>query len=102
MELFDKGLLESFEVGTFKGLADIHRNLFEKIYDFAEKIRTENMAKGYFRFAPVLCLEQELEQIDGMPQGTFDKIVERCVAMNIAHPFREGNGRSMRIWLDRC
>ena len=100
LELFEKGLLDSFEVGTYKGLAAIHKYLFADIYDFAGRIRTQNIAKGNFRFAPVLYLEQALEQIDRMPQRTFDQIVEKYVEMNVAHPFREGNGRSTRIWLD--
>lgn len=98
--LFENGLLDTFEVGTFKGLSDIHKYLFEDIYDFAGKIRTVNIAKGNFRFAPVMYLNAALENIDKMPQSTFDEIVEKYVEMNIAHPFREGNGRSTRIWLD--
>lgn len=100
LELFENGLLDTFEVGTFKGLSDIHKYLFEDIYDFAGKIRTVNIAKGNFRFAPVMYLNTALENIDKMPQSTFDEIVEKYVEMNIAHPFREGNGRSTRIWLD--
>ena len=100
LELFENGLLDTFEVGTFKGLSDIHKYLFEDIYDFAGKIRTINIAKGNFRFAPVMYLNAALENIDKMPQSTFDEIVEKYVEMNIAHPFREGNGRSTRIWLD--
>lgn len=100
LELFENGLLDTFEVGTFKGLSDIHKYLFEDIYDFAGKIRTVNIAKGNFRFAPVMYLQVALENIDRMPQSTFDEIVEKYVEMNIAHPFREGNGRSTRIWLD--
>lgn len=100
LELFENGLLDTFEVGTFKGLSDIHKYLFEDIYDFAGKIRTVNIAKGNFRFAPVMYLNAALENIDEMPQSTFDEIVEKYVEMNIAHPFREGNGRSTRIWLD--
>ncbi len=100
LELFENGLLDTFEVGTFKGLSDIHKYLFEDIYDFAGKIRTVNIAKGNFRFAPVMYLNAALENIDKMPQSTFDEIVEKYVEMNIAHPFREGNGRSTRIWLD--
>ena len=100
LELFEDGLLDTFEAGTFKGLSQIHKYLFEDIYDFAGKIRTVNIAKGGFRFAPVMYLESSLENIEKMPQSDFDSIVEKYVEMNIAHPFREGNGRSMRIWLD--
>ena len=100
LELFETGKLNSFEVGTFNGLAQIHRYLFEEIYDFAGKIRTENISKGNFRFASVMYLEEALEKIDKMPQSNFDEIIEKYVEMNIAHPFREGNGRSTRIWLD--
>ena len=98
--LFDTRLIDTFEVGTFKGLSDIHRYLFEDIYDFAGKIRTENIAKGAFRFASVMYLEEALEKISYMPQSTFEEIIEKYVEMNVAHPFREGNGRSARIWLD--
>ena len=100
IELFEKGLLDSYEVGTFQGLAKIHEYLFEDIYDFAGEMRTVNIAKGNFRFAPVMYLEAALGNIDKMPQSTFDEIVEKYVEMNVAHPFREGNGRSTRIWLD--
>ncbi len=100
LELFETGLLDTFEVGTFKGLAKIHKYLFGEIYDFAGEIRTVNMAKGNFRFAPVMYLEAALANISKMPQSTFDEIVEKYVEMNAAHPFREGNGRSTRIWLD--
>lgn len=100
LELFEKGLLDSFENGTFRGLAQIHEYLFSDIYDFAGKIRTVNLAKGGFRFAPVLYLHDALERISQMPQSTFDEIIEKYVEMNVAHPFREGNGRSTRIWLD--
>ena len=96
----EKGLLDSFENGTFRGLAQIHEYLFSDIYDFAGKIRTVNLAKGGFRFAPVLYLHDALERISQMPQSTFDEIIEKYVEMNVAHPFREGNGRSTRIWLD--
>ena len=99
-ELFEKGVLDHFEVGTFKGLKDIHQYLFGDIYYFAGKTRTVNIAKGNFRFAPVMYLESALNNIDKMPQVTFDEIIEKYVEMNIAHPFREGNGRSTRIWLD--
>ncbi|WP_273477684.1 protein adenylyltransferase Fic [Faecalicoccus acidiformans] len=98
--LFDTRLIDTFEVGTFKGLSDIHRYLFGDIYDFAGKIRTENIAKGAFRFASVMYLEEALEKISNMPQSTFEEIIEKYVEMNVAHPFREGNGRSARIWLD--
>lgn len=100
MELFEKGLLDQFEVGTFSGLAEIHKYLFDEVYDFAGKVRDENIAKGNFRFASVMYLSAALEHIDKMPQTTFDEIIEKYVEMNVAHPFREGNGRSTRIWLD--
>lgn len=100
MELFETGLLDTFEVGTFKGLSSIHEYLFGEIYDFAGKIRDVNMAKGNFRFASVMYLEAALANIEKMPQSTFDEIIEKYVEMNVAHPFREGNGRSTRIWLD--
>lgn len=100
LELFDLGLLDSFEAGTFAGLAQIHAYLFGDIYGFAGKLRTVNIAKGAFRFASALYLKEALNQIDKMPQSTFDQIVEKYVEMNVAHPFREGNGRSARIWLD--
>lgn len=99
-ELFEKGILKSLAPGRFSSLQAIHRYLFEDIYDFAGKIRTVNIAKGDFRFASVMYLEAALENIDRMPHSGFDEIVEKYVEMNIAHPFREGNGRSMRIWLD--
>lgn len=98
--LFEQKLLDTFEVGTFQGLSKIHHFLFHEIYDFAGKLRTVNLAKGNFRFAPVLYLEVSLQQIDRMPHGTFEEIVEKYVEMNIAHPFREGNGRATRLWLD--
>lgn len=100
VELFDSKLIDTFEVGTFAGLAAIHKYLFEDIYDFAGKMRTVNIAKGNFRFAPLIYLEAALANIDEMPQSTYDEIVEKYVEMNVAHPFREGNGRSTRIWLD--
>ncbi len=100
LELYDKGLIDNFSVGTFEGLKQIHKYLFEDIYYFAGKIREENIAKGNFRFAPVMYLQTALENIDKMPQSTFDEIIEKYVEMNVAHPFREGNGRSTRIWLD--
>lgn len=99
-EMFETGYLERLQAGTFESLADIHKYLFSEIYDFAGKLRTVNIAKGSFRFAPVMYLESALESIDKMPQSTFDEIIEKYVEMNIAHPFREGNGRSTRIWLD--
>jgi cell filamentation protein len=100
LELFETGLLDTFEVGTFEGFAQIHKYLFDEIYDFAGKIRTVNIAKGNFRFAPVMYLEAALEHVSAMPQGNFNQIIEKYVEMNVAHPFREGNGRSTRIWLD--
>ncbi len=100
LELFEKKLLDTFEVGTFAGLKKIHDYLFGDIYDFAGQMRTINIAKGNFRFAPVMYLEAALKNIDKMPQSTFDDIIEKYVEMNVAHPFREGNGRSTRIWLD--
>lgn len=99
-KLFEYGILDNQKAGSFQALAEIHKYLFEDIYDFAGKIRTVNIAKGGFRFAPVMYLESSLENIEKMPQNDFDSIVEKYVEMNIAHPFREGNGRSMRIWLD--
>lgn len=99
-QLFDSGDINKVEVGTFAGLAFIHAYLFEDIYHFAGQVRTVNIAKGNFRFAPLMYLKQSLEHIDSMPQNNFDKIIEKYVEMNIAHPFREGNGRAMRIWLD--
>ena len=101
LELFDKKIVDTFEVGTFKGLQEIHKYLFEDVYEFAGKIRNENISKGNFRFAPVMYLKEALKNIDKMPQKTYDEIIEKYVEMNICHPFREGNGRSTRIWLDR-
>ena len=98
--LFDSGTLDKLEAGTVSSLKEIHKYLFDEIYDFAGEIRTVNISKGSFRFAPLMYLEAALENIDKMPQSTFDEIVEKYVEMNIAHPFREGNGRSTRIWLD--
>lgn len=100
VELFETGLLDTLPAGKFVTLQAIHKYLFEDIYDFAGELRTVNLAKGNFRFAPLMYLETALENIDKMPQSTFDEIVEKYVEMNIAHPFREGNGRSTRIWLD--
>lgn len=98
--LFEMGLLDSMEAGTYVTLAKIHGFLFDEIYDFAGKMRTVNLAKGNFRFAPLMYLQSALDHIDKMPQSNFDEIIEKYVEMNIAHPFREGNGRSTRIWLD--
>lgn len=100
IKLFEQGLLDTFEIGTFEGLSKIHEYLFVEIYEFAGKVRDENIAKGNFRFAPMMYLQASLSHIDSMPQSNFDEIIEKYVEMNIAHPFREGNGRSMRIWLD--
>ena len=100
VELFESGVLDTLEAGKFASLQTIHRVLFEDIYDFAGKIRTVNLAKGSFRFAPLMYLDAALQNIGKMPQGNFDQIVEKYVEMNIAHPFREGNGRATRIWLD--
>lgn len=100
VNLFDFAILKLLSDGTYKTLAAIHKYLFEDIYDFAGEIRTVNMAKGNFRFAPLMYLQAALENIDKMPQSNFDEIVEKYVEMNIAHPFCEGNGRSTRIWLD--
>ena len=100
VELFENGILDTLEAGTIASLKAIHKCLFDEIYDFAGELRTVNIAKGNFRFAPLMYLEAALANIDKMPQSTFDEIVEKYVEMNIAHPFREGNGRSTRIWLD--
>ena len=100
LELFESGLLDTLEAGKVSALRAIHKALFDEIYDFAGEIRTVNISKGSFRFAPVMYLEAALENVEKMPQSTFDEIVEKYVEMNIAHPFREGNGRSTRIWLD--
>lgn len=100
LEMNDSGFLDTLEAGTFPALAAIHERLFGEIYDFAGKIRTVNIAKGSFRFAPVVYLANAVAEIEKMPQNTFDEIVEKYVEMNAAHPFREGNGRAMRIWLD--
>ena len=100
IDLFEKDILKNLPAGTFSTLQTIHKYLFEDIYEFAGEIRTVNIAKGNFRFAPLMYLKPALENIDKMPQSNFDEIVEKYVEMNIAHPFREGNGRSTRIWLD--
>ena len=100
LELFESGFLNNLEAGTFDSLRKIHKFLFDEIYYFAGEIRNVNIAKGNFRFAPVMYLEQALKHIDEMPQSTYDEIIEKYVEMNVAHPFREGNGRSTRIWLD--
>ncbi len=99
-ELFDSGLINDVEVGTFAGLAAVHRHLFGEIYDFAGELRTVNISKGNFRFASAMYLRAAIDGIDKMPMTTFNEIVEKYVEMNIAHPFREGNGRATRIWLD--
>ncbi len=100
VQMFENGFLNNLEAGKFDSLAKIHKYLFEDIYPFAGMIRTENIAKGNFRFTPVMYLKTSLEHIDSMPQSNFDEIIEKYVEMNVAHPFREGNGRSTRIWLD--
>jgi len=100
LRLFDTNRINEFEIGTFNGLSKIHEYLFADIYDFAGKIRKENIAKGNFRFASAMYLEEILSKIDAMPQDNFENIIKKYVEMNIAHPFREGNGRSTRIWLD--
>lgn len=100
LELFESGMLDMLEPGTFKTLQAIHKQLFMDIYDFAGKVRSVNIAKGGFRFVPAMYLLDALKQIERMPQSTFDEIIEKYVEMNVAHPFREGNGRSTRIWLD--
>lgn len=100
VELFENGLLDTLQPGSFEALRRIHEYLFSEIYEFAGQVRTVNLAKGNFRFAPVMYLEAALKNVEAMPQSTFDEIIEKYVEMNIAHPFREGNGRSTRIWLD--
>mgnify|MGYP004635823839 CR=1 FL=1 len=100
IELFENKILDKIEVGTYKGLAEIHKYLFEDIYEFAGKMRKENISKNNFRFASAMYLEEALNKIDQMLQSNFDEIVEKYIEMNVAHPFREGNGRSTRIWLD--
>ncbi len=99
VKLFECNIVEESEIRKFSGLAKIHKFLFDELYDFAGKVRTVNIAKGNFRFAPVMYLDAALKHIDDMPQSTFDEIIEKYVEMNVAHPFREGNGRSIRIWL---
>ena len=101
VELFESGSLDKLAPGRFASLQAIHKALFEDIYDFAGELRTVNLAKGNFRFAPLMYLEAALANIDKMPQSTYDEIIEKYVEMNIAHPFREGNGRSTRLWLDQ-
>lgn len=100
VELFDSGTLASLEPGTYESLAEIHERLFSDVYDFSGKMRDVDIAKGGFRFAPVLYLADAVARIEAMPQSTFDEIIEKYVEMNVAHPFREGNGRAMRVWLD--
>lgn len=100
LELFDTNKINEFEVGTTKGLVDIHKYLFSDVYDFAGKVRDVNLAKGNFRFAPAMYLKEALDKINNMPEDNFDNIIKKYIEMNIAHPFREGNGRSTRIWLD--
>ncbi len=100
IELFENKILDKIEAGTYKGLAEIHKYLFEDIYEFAGKMRKENISKNNFRFASAMYLEEALNKIDQMPQSNFDEIVEKYIEMNVAHPFIEGNGRSTRIWLD--
>lgn len=99
-QLFESAAMDKFKVGTFTGLKQIHKYLFGEIYDFAGKMRDVNISKGHFRFAPLMYLKQSLKHIDKMPQSTFEEIIEKYVEMNVAHPFREGNGRATRIWLD--
>jgi len=101
LELFESGRLDEMEAGSFAALKELHKTLFEELYDFAGAVRTVNISKGNFRFTPVMYLEAALANVEKMSQTTFDEIVEKYVEMNVAHPFREGNGRSMRIWLDQ-
>ncbi|MBQ2643909.1 Fic family protein [Candidatus Saccharibacteria bacterium] len=101
VELYDSGRINEFEVGTTKGLQQIHRFLFQDVFDFAGRIRDVDLAKGNFRFAPVIYLSDTLKTIDNLPENSFDEIVKKYVEMNVAHPFREGNGRATRIWLDQ-
>ena len=100
VELFENGMLEKLEAGKFQTLCEIHKYLFEEIYEFAGQLRKVNIAKGNFRFTPLTYLEEAIKNIEKMPQSTYEEIIEKYVEMNIVHPFREGNGRSMRIWLD--
>lgn len=100
IELFESGKIDKIEIGTYIGLAQIHKYLFEDVYEFAGKIRTENISKSNFRFASAIYIKEALEKIEKMPQSNFEEIIEKYIEMNIVHPFREGNGRSMRIWLD--
>lgn len=100
VDLFESGRLDEMDAGSFAALQEIHKTLFDEIYEFAGEVRTVNLSKGNFRFAPVMYLDAALANVEKMPQSTFDEIVEKYVEMNVAHPFREGNGRSMRIWLD--
>ena len=100
LKLFETKELDNFEIGTFEGLAQIHKYLFEDVYEFTGKVRKENISKSNFRFASAMYLKEALKKIDEMPQTTFDEIIEKYIEMNVAHPFREGNGRSTRIWLD--
>lgn len=100
LKIYENDLFYNFEIGTFKGLSQIHKYLFEDIYDFAGDMRDVNISKGNFRFASIMYLEEALNQINNMPQSNFDEIINKYIEMNIAHPFREGNGRSTRIWLD--
>lgn len=100
VEMFESGFLETLKAGTYESLAAIHKYLFDEIYDFAGQLRKVNISKGGFRFAPVMYMEAALQNVDKMPQSTFDEIIEKYVEMNVVHPFREGNGRSARIWLD--
>lgn len=100
LELFENNFIDNIEIGTIKGLQEIHKYLFQDVFEFAGEIRTVNLSKGNFRFAPVLFLSSNLEIIDKMPQNTYEEIIDKYVEMNIAHPFREGNGRATRIWLD--
>lgn len=101
LKMFESGALDALEPGTFESLREIHEYLFGDVYDFAGKMRTENISKGGFRFAPVMFLENSVDAVEKMPQSTFDEIIAKYVEMNVAHPFREGNGRSIRIWLDQ-
>ena len=100
LEIWDKNIINDFEVGTFKGLKQIHKFIFQDVFDFAGKIRNVNLAKGNFRFTPLLFLEENLKIIEDMPESTFNEIIEKYVEMNILHPFRDGNGRATRIWLN--